>query len=88
MASDRGPQGFVNVIITYLFYAVIALVLVYLVGGIVMGTGAGILGGMSRQLLPVWIALIVSRSLHFTLCRSSTSASWGFTVSCLTAPSA
>ena len=60
MAGDDGASGFINTIVSYLFYAVIAVILVYLIGGILMGTGAGIFGGMSRQFLPVWIALIVT----------------------------
>ncbi|WP_299875984.1 ABC transporter permease [uncultured Sulfitobacter sp.] len=66
MASDSGAQGFVGMITSYLFYAVIALVAVYLVGGVLMGTGAGILGGMSRQMVPVWIALIVTFAVSIT----------------------
>ncbi|KIN65207.1 Oligopeptide ABC transporter, permease protein [Sulfitobacter noctilucicola] len=59
LAADQGATGFISMITGYLFYALIALVLVYLVGGILMGTGAGIFGGMARQFLPVWISLIV-----------------------------
>ncbi len=60
MAGDSGASGFINMIVTFVFYAVIALILVYVVGGILMGTKAGIIGGMARQFLPVWIALIVT----------------------------
>ena len=60
LAAEKGASGFINMITGYLFYALVALVLIYLVGGIIMGTGAGIFGGMARQFLPVWIALIVT----------------------------
>ncbi len=63
MAADKGLTGFCGMIVQWSFYAVLLIVLIYVVGGALMGTGAGILGGMSRQLLPVWIAL----TLTFTL---------------------
>ncbi|MEP5155128.1 ABC transporter permease [Planktotalea sp.] len=37
----------------------ILIVLAYLILGALLGTGAGIIGGISRQLIPVWIALVV-----------------------------
>jgi peptide/nickel transport system permease protein len=60
LAGEKGVAGFINTIIGYLFLATIGMILIYLIGGIIMGTGAGIFGGMSRQFLPVWIALIVT----------------------------
>ncbi|KUF11920.1 ABC transporter permease [Pseudoponticoccus marisrubri] len=54
-------------IMTWLGAALVVLVLLYVVLGVVMGTGAGILGGISQRLTPVWIALIVTFwvSIHF-----------------------
>lgn len=66
LAADKGVSGLVNLATTYLFYAVIALSLVYLLAGIVMSTGAGIIGGMARQFLPVWIALVATFVLSIT----------------------
>ncbi|KIN60903.1 Oligopeptide ABC transporter, permease protein [Sulfitobacter noctilucae] len=66
LASDTGAAGFISMVLGYLFYALIALVLVYLIGGIILGTGAGIFGGMARQFLPVWIALILTFVLSIT----------------------
>ncbi|MDF3413637.1 ABC transporter permease [Sulfitobacter sp. M57] len=66
LAADKGVSGFINMITGYLFLAALALVLVYLIAGIVMGSGAGIFGAMSRQFLPVWIALIVTFSVSIT----------------------
>lgn len=60
LASHRGAAGFMNMIVSYTFFAVLALLVLYLIAGIVMGTGAGIIGGMARQLLPVWVALILT----------------------------
>ena len=66
LANDKGAAGFINMLTTYLLYAVIVVILVYLVGGIIMGTSAGILGGMTRQFLPVWIALVVTFAVSIT----------------------
>ncbi len=40
--------------------AVLAVVLGYLLGGVVMGTGAGIVGAIFQQFLPVWVALVIT----------------------------
>jgi peptide/nickel transport system permease protein len=69
LAGDTGASGFISMITSWLFYAIIILILIYLVGGIVMGTGAGIFGGMARQMLPVWIALIITYALSITFKR-------------------
>ncbi len=66
LATDKGAAGFINMLTGYLFYAFIAVILAYLVAGVIMGTSAGIFGGMSRQFLPVWIALIVTFALSIT----------------------
>ena len=63
LAAQGGITGLLNTVVMGLFLAVVALVVVYLVGGIVMGPAAGILGGMARQMLPVWIALAVTFAL-------------------------
>ncbi|MAJ78598.1 ABC transporter permease [Sulfitobacter sp. TMED3] len=49
--------------------AATALLMVYVVGGIFLGAEAGIFGGMSQRLLPVWIALIVTFALSITFKR-------------------
>ena len=69
LAADRGITGFLGLIVNGLFYAVIGLILLYLVLGLFMGTNAGIFGGMARQLLPVWIALILTFVLSITFKR-------------------
>ena len=66
LASDQGAAGFLGNITNWLFYVLVGLLLIYIVGGIIMGTGAGIFGGMSRQMLPVWIALIVTFAASIT----------------------
>ena len=54
-----GPKDVAALILRYAFLATAALVLAYLVLGIVLDTKAGIIGAMSRQFLPVWVALVV-----------------------------
>ncbi|MEM8548653.1 MAG: ABC transporter permease [Pseudomonadota bacterium] len=58
-AESTGFGTTVNLILTGLLAVFVLLLLAYLVGGAAMGTSAGIIGGMSQQLIPVWIALIV-----------------------------
>ncbi|OAN79834.1 peptide ABC transporter permease [Sulfitobacter pontiacus] len=49
--------------------AATVLLMVYVVGGVFMGAGAGIFGSMAQRLLPVWIALIVTFALSITFKR-------------------
>ena len=66
LAADRGLSGFLGMITMYLFYATIALILFYLLVGIVMGPAAGIFGGMAQRFIPVWIALLLTFGLSIT----------------------
>ncbi|MEP4981198.1 ABC transporter permease [Ascidiaceihabitans sp.] len=59
LTENAGLMGTIGTGVRVLLLAVIALVVLYIIGGALMGPDAGIVGGMSRQLLPVWIALIV-----------------------------
>ncbi|MCX7565322.1 ABC transporter permease [Sulfitobacter sp. F26169L] len=69
MAADRGLSGFIGMIVHYALIVTLAIALLYAVAGIFMGTDAGIIGGMAQQLLPVWIALIVTYALSITFKR-------------------
>lgn len=69
MAANQGASGFISMVVNILFYAIIVMVLIYLLAGIIMGTGAGIIGGMARQFLPVWVALVVLFTLSITFKR-------------------
>ncbi|MEQ6247903.1 ABC transporter permease [Sulfitobacter sp. HNIBRBA3233] len=60
LSADKGASGLVGMVVEWSFYATVLIVLVYIVGGVLMGPTAGIIGGMSRQLLSVWIALVVT----------------------------
>ncbi|MGX9354031.1 ABC transporter permease [Roseobacteraceae bacterium S113] len=58
-AAGPGFAGLVGKANAALFALLILICLVYIVGGVFMGPGAGIIGGISQQLLPVWVALVV-----------------------------
>ncbi|THH38378.1 ABC transporter permease [Aliishimia ponticola] len=60
IAADTGPYGMVSRASMYLLLLLIATVLAYIAVGAVLGpNGAGIVGGLARRLLPVWIALVL-----------------------------
>ena len=59
MIAATGPHAMAVRGTQFLLLALIAVLVAYIVLGAVMGApGAGIIGGMSRQLLPVWISLV------------------------------
>ncbi|MCX8226709.1 MAG: ABC transporter permease, partial [Sulfitobacter sp.] len=68
-AVNQGVSGLLGRAGAYGFLAALALVVVYLLAGIVMGPAAGIFGGLAQQLLPVWIALVVMFALSITFKR-------------------
>ncbi len=69
MAADKGLSGFIGMIVQYALLVTLAIIVLYVIAGVFMGTGAGILGGMAQQLLPVWIALIVTYAASITFKR-------------------
>jgi peptide/nickel transport system permease protein len=69
MAADKGLTGLVGMVVHYALLATIAIIVLYVLLGVFMGPSAGIIGGMSQQLLPVWIALIVTFALSITFKR-------------------
>ncbi|SFS09584.1 ABC transporter permease [Yoonia litorea] len=59
LQSRGGALGFFENAVKWLFLAVVALIVAYIVVPLVMPYGsAGIVGEMSKRFLPVWIALI------------------------------
>ena len=72
MAAKKSPGDLAVSATRYCFFALIALILVYLVGGIIVPgiENKGIVGGISTRFLPVWIALAVSFALSITFKRS------------------
>ncbi|MDG1069942.1 MAG: ABC transporter permease, partial [Sulfitobacter sp.] len=69
MSSDQGLSGFVGMILQYALLTTLGIIALYVVAGVLMGPNAGIIGGMSQQLLPVWIALIVTYAVSITFKR-------------------
>ncbi len=65
--ATGGIWGLSAKLSNYLGLALLAVVLAYLVVGAALGTGAGIVGAVSRQFLPVWIALVATfvLSIHY-----------------------
>ena len=65
LAAKRSPGELAELGTKYSFFALIALVLIYLAGGILMPgiENKGIIGGVSSRFLPVWIALGVTFAL-------------------------
>ena len=63
----QGLFGTVERLSGWLLFALIGMVLLYIVAGIVMPYGsAGILGVMAKQFTPVWIALILTFAASLT----------------------
>jgi len=60
IAGGPGLHGWSARLTLWSFYLVLALCLAYLVLGMMMGTSGGILGAVSRQFTPVWIALVIT----------------------------
>lgn len=63
MSADAGLYSLIGQVAKYAFMVIIGVVLIYIIGGVLMGQSAGIIGAMSQRLLPVWIALIVTFAL-------------------------
>ncbi len=64
LAGRGGALGATETAGKYLFLAVIALILVYVIAPLILPYGmVGIIGEMSQRFLPVWIALIVTFTL-------------------------
>jgi peptide/nickel transport system permease protein len=61
LSNAGGPYDLSATVTRLVGCALLAVILIYIVVGAIGGAGtAGIIGGMSHQLLPVWIALIVT----------------------------
>ncbi|WOI34070.1 ABC transporter permease [Tritonibacter scottomollicae] len=63
------PQAMANLGVKLTFLVVAILSLAYLLFGLILGTSAGIVGAMSRQMLPTWTALVVLFALSITFKR-------------------
>ncbi|MEL6451356.1 MAG: ABC transporter permease [Pseudomonadota bacterium] len=61
LSTAGGPYDLATTATRWSGLALLAVILIYLLVGAVAGSGTvGIIGGMSQQLIPVWIALIAT----------------------------
>lgn len=66
ISLSSAPRRMAGLAVRLAGFATALIILIYLVLGLALGTGAGIIGAMARQFIPVWIALIVLFSLSIT----------------------
>ena len=59
LSAGSGLRGLIQSAMRYSFLASVAISVAYIVLGILLGTGAGIVGAISQQFLPVWLSLII-----------------------------
>ncbi|WP_171098635.1 ABC transporter permease [Ruegeria sp. HKCCD7255] len=59
LTSGSGVRNFIQSMMRLSFLASVGLGVAYIVLGVLLGTGAGIIGAMSQQFLPVWVSLII-----------------------------
>ncbi len=59
LSSGAGLRSMIASALWYSFLASVATVVAYLLLGIALGTGAGIVGAVSQQFLPVWVSLVI-----------------------------
>lgn len=69
LSLSAGPQGLAALAVRITFLASAVILLAYVVLGLFMGTGAGIIGALSQRMLPVWIALILLFTLSISFKR-------------------
>ncbi len=64
LVARAGALGTVENLLRYLVFALVLIVLAYIITGIVLPYGqTGILGAMSKRFLPIWVALILTFGL-------------------------
>ncbi len=64
---DRGPNALIGLAVRYLLLALVALCVLYILAGMFTPIGTvGIVGAVSAQFAPVWIALVVTFLLSIT----------------------
>ena len=69
LAATRGPLELVGLVAQWAFLAVLGVIALFVIGGVVLGTGGGIIGAVAQRFLPVWIALIATFALSITFKR-------------------
>ncbi|SMY07498.1 ABC transporter permease [Flavimaricola marinus] len=70
LVQQGGIYGLSEIASKYTLFALLAVLVAYIVAGVVMPYGnAGILGAISKQFTPVWIALVITFALSITFKR-------------------
>jgi peptide/nickel transport system permease protein len=70
VSAKTGISGLADLLVKITSFAVILVVLGYIIGGLLMPYGAaGIIGAISKQFFPVWVALIVTFVLSISFKR-------------------
>ncbi|MCD9146802.1 ABC transporter permease [Pseudophaeobacter flagellatus] len=59
LSLPTGPRELTGLAVRLTFLLTAAVIAAYLILGLVLGTGAGIIGAIAQRLLPVWIALVL-----------------------------
>ena len=59
LSSSSGLRNMIQSVMRLSFLASIALVVAYILAGVALGSGAGIIGAMAQQFLPVWLSLVI-----------------------------
>ena len=59
LRAPAGASGMVSRVLNYALLATVVVVCLYILAGVFMGTGAGIIGAIMQQFLPVWVSLII-----------------------------
>ncbi len=59
LSSSSGLRNMIQLVMRLSFLASIALVVAYILAGVALGSGAGIIGAMAQQFLPVWLSLVI-----------------------------
>ena len=69
LSLSAGPQGLAALAVRITFLASAVILLAYILLGLFMCSGAGIIGALSQRMLPVWIALILLFTLSISFKR-------------------
>lgn len=69
LSVSRGPLELIDIAALWALWATLAVLGAFLIGGAALGYKGGIVGGMARQLVPVWLALTATLGLSFAFKR-------------------
>ncbi|QFU08899.1 Glutathione transport system permease protein GsiD [Rhodobacteraceae bacterium THAF1] len=69
LVDARGPLEMIDTAMFFALLAVIGTLALFILGGIAFDTDGGIIGGIMRRLMPVWIALALTLGLSYAFKR-------------------